>query len=209
VRSDLVESNSQVSEEWSRIRRYNTCSTVMSTFESLGTASAQLATLLERGEYDRLAQLLDSFELQVRQWLMLLAASWARHLCRVLLTSALQAEGPVRCCGFADDARLFRYEKRLCPQVATPQLPQGWPHAIHLLGHLYNFNLCESTSQSQHAAGPCSWINSMPAHKRVDWCTWCIKAVSSHAERMHASCGSAPLQLSSRWISTLCTLVLR
>ena len=46
----------------------------MSTFESLGTASAQLASLLERGEYDRLAQLLDSFELQVREWLMLLAA---------------------------------------------------------------------------------------------------------------------------------------
>lgn len=38
----------------------------MSTFDNLGTASAQLAALLERGEYDRLAQLLDGFELQVR-----------------------------------------------------------------------------------------------------------------------------------------------
>jgi hypothetical protein len=55
----------------------------MSTFESLGTASAQLASLLERGEYNRLAQLLDSFELQVRQWLML-------HACCILGAAFLQ-----------------------------------------------------------------------------------------------------------------------
>ncbi len=30
----------------------------------------------------------------------------------------------------------------LLTQVVTPQLPQDWPHTIHLLGHLFNFDLC-------------------------------------------------------------------
>lgn len=67
LQSDSVAGDFGNPARWSRIQRYTNCSTVMSTFDNLGTASAQLAALLERGEYDRLAQLLDSLELQVRQ----------------------------------------------------------------------------------------------------------------------------------------------
>ena len=156
----------------------------MTTFETLGTASAQLGALLDRRSFEQVAQLLDSLELQVQHWLP--------------VAFGCGSIAGIVTCSHDNRAYLFAFLMQgiithvydpILVQVVTPQLPQGWPHTLHLLGHLYNHNLCESTATC--AFGGMN-VRALEGPSRED------AIVPSRAERMHASYGSGYLQLPSR-----------